>query len=51
MSNELILDSLRRRFRALFSLYEECMETTSLDQINHHLGENVMPIEIGRAHV
>ncbi|NBR00908.1 MAG: hypothetical protein EBS48_00865 [Actinobacteria bacterium] len=50
MSNELILDSLRRRFRALFSLYEECMETTSLEQINHHLGENVMPIAFSLFH-
>ena len=50
MSNELILDSLRRRFRALFSLYEECMETTTLDQINHHLGENVMPIAFSLFH-
>lgn len=50
VSNELILDSLRRRFRALFSLYEECMETTTLEQINHHLGENVMPIAFSLFH-
>ena len=50
MSNELIVDSLRRRFRALFSLYEECLETTSLEQINTHLGDNVMPIAFSLFH-
>lgn len=50
MSNELILDSLRRRFRAMFSLYEECLDTTTLDQVNHHLGENVMPIAFSLFH-
>lgn len=50
MSNELILDSLRRRFRAMFSLYEECLESTSLEQINTHLGENVMPIAFSLFH-
>ena len=49
-SNQLILDSLRRRFRAMFSLYEECLDTTTLDQVNQHLGENVMPIAFSLFH-
>ena len=50
MSNELILDSLRRRFRAMFSLYEECLATTTLEQVNTHLGENVMPMAFSLFH-
>ena len=49
-SNQLIVDSLRRRFRAMFSLYEECLDTTTIEQVNHHLGENVMPIAFSLFH-
>lgn len=44
MNSELILDSLRRRMRAMFSLYEEATSTMTLDQVNHHEKEGVLPI-------
>lgn len=44
MNNELILDSLRRRMRAMFSLYEEATSTMSIEQVNHHEKEGVLPI-------
>ena len=47
MSNELILDSLRRRFRALFSLYEDATATMTLEQVNHREKDLVMPIANG----
>lgn len=44
MSNELTLDSLRRRMRAMFSLYEETTATMSIEQVNHHEREGILPI-------
>jgi hypothetical protein len=50
MSNELILDSLRRRFRALFSLYEDATATMTLEQVNHREKARVMPIAFSLFH-
>ncbi len=50
MSNELILDSLRRRMRALFSLYEEATATMTLEQVNHREKARVMPIAFSLFH-
>ena len=50
MSNELILDSLQRRFRALFSLYEDATATMTLEQVNHREKEKVMPIAFSLFH-
>ena len=50
MSNELILDSLQRRFRALFSLYEDATATMTLEQVNHREKERVMPIAFSLFH-
>ena len=50
MSNELILDSLRRRFRALFSLYEDATATMTLEQVNHREKDLVMPIAFSLFH-
>lgn len=44
MNNELILDSLRRRMRAMFSLYEEATSTMTIEQVNHHEKEGVLPM-------
>jgi hypothetical protein len=44
MSNELVLDSLRRRMRAMFSLYEEATSTMSIEQVNHHEREGILPM-------
>ncbi|NCX05981.1 MAG: hypothetical protein EBW68_09410, partial [Actinobacteria bacterium] len=50
MSDELILDSLRRRFRALFSLYEDATATMTLEQVNHREKPRVMPIAFSLFH-
>jgi hypothetical protein len=50
MSNELILDSLRRRFRALFSLYEDATATMTVEQVNHREKDLVMPIAFSLFH-
>ena len=50
MSDELILDSLRRRFRALFSLYEDATATMTLEQVNHREKARVMPIAFSLFH-
>ncbi len=44
MSNELVLDSLQRRMRAMFSLYEEATSTMSIEQVNHHEREGNLPM-------
>jgi hypothetical protein len=50
MSNELALDSLRRRMRALFSLYEEATATMSLEQVNHREREGILPMAFSLFH-
>jgi hypothetical protein len=50
MSNELILDSLRRRFRAMHSLYEDATATMTLEQVNHREKPRVMPIAFSLFH-
>jgi hypothetical protein len=50
MSNELILDSLRRRFRAMHSLYEDATATMTLEQVNHREKARVMPIAFSLFH-
>ena len=44
MINELLLDSLRRRMRAMFSLYEEATSTMSVEQVNHRERVGILPI-------
>ena len=44
MSNERLLNSLRRRMRAMFSLYEEATATMTIEQVNHHEREGILPI-------
>jgi hypothetical protein len=47
----LVLDSLQRRMRALFSLYEDAVATMELDQVNHFEREGVLPIAFSLFHI
>jgi hypothetical protein len=51
MSNELVLDSLQRRMRALHSLYDDAVATMDLDQVNHFEREGVLPIAFSLFHI
>jgi hypothetical protein len=46
----LILDSLRRRMRALHGLYEEATATMSIEQVNHREREGILPIAFSLFH-
>jgi len=50
-STPLVLDSLQRRMRALFSLYEDAVATMDLDQVNHFEREGVLPIAFSLFHI
>ena len=50
MSNEMILDSLRRRMRAMFSLYEEATATMTVAQVNHREREGILPMAFSLFH-
>lgn len=47
----LLLDSLRRRMRALFSLYDDAVATMDLEQVNHFEREGVLPIAFSLFHI
>ncbi|MDZ7676310.1 MAG: hypothetical protein U5K30_14730 [Acidimicrobiales bacterium] len=49
--SQLVLDSLRRRMRAMHSLWEECVATMELDQVNHVEREPVLPIAFSLFHL
>ena len=49
--HELIVDSLRRRMRAMHSLYEDAVATMDLDQVNHYEREGVLPIAFSLFHI
>ncbi|HUO49280.1 MAG TPA: hypothetical protein VMU09_10630 [Acidimicrobiales bacterium] len=48
--DDLILDSLRRRMRAMHSLWEDAMITMGADQVNHVERERVLPIAFSLFH-
>lgn len=48
--DELILDSLRRRMRAMHSLYYDAVATMTVDHVNHVAGERVLPIAFSLFH-
>ena len=48
---DLILDSLRRRMRAMHSLWEDAIATMDLDQVNHVEREPVLPIAFSIFHL
>jgi hypothetical protein len=49
--NDLILDSLRRRMRAMHSLWLEAVDTMDLDQVNHVERKPVLPIAFSLFHL
>ncbi|MFM9112245.1 MAG: DinB family protein [Actinomycetota bacterium] len=49
--DDLILDSLRRRMRAVFSLYEDATQTMDLEHVNHFEREGVLPIAFSLFHI
>lgn len=51
MSDELILDSLRRRMRALHSLYHDAIATMGPEHVNHFEREGVLPIAFCLFHI
>lgn len=46
----LLLDSLRRRMRAMHSLYADALDTMTLDHVNHFEREGVLPIAFSLFH-
>jgi len=50
MTNALILDSLRRRMRALHSLWEDAVATMDVEQVNHVERDAVLPIAFSLFH-
>jgi len=47
----LLVDSLRRRMHALFSLYYDAVATMDIDQVNHVEREGVLPIAFSLFHI
>jgi hypothetical protein len=50
VSEPLVLDSLRRRMRAMHSLWEDAVATMTLEQVNHVEREPVLPIAFSLFH-
>ena len=50
MADDLILDSLRRRMRAMHSLWEDAVATMDVHQVNHVEREAVLPIAFSLFH-
>jgi hypothetical protein len=48
---DLLVDSLRRRMHALFSLYADAVATMDLEQVNHFEREGVLPIAFSLFHI
>jgi len=51
MTDDLILDSLQRRMRALHSLYTDALATMDIDQVNHFERDGVVPIAFSLFHI
>jgi hypothetical protein len=51
MTDTLVLDSLRRRMRAMHSLYEQAIESMDLDHVNHFERDGVLPIAFSLFHI
>jgi hypothetical protein len=50
-SSALMLDSLRRRMRAMHSLYHQAVSTMTIDDVNHFEREGVVPIAFCLFHI
>ena len=48
---DLILDSLQRRHRALRSLYDQAVDTMTIEHVNHFEREGVLPIAFSLFHI
>lgn len=51
MSDDLILDSLQRRMKAMHSLYHQAVSTMNLEHVNHFEREGVLPIAFCLFHI
>ncbi len=51
MTDTLVLDSLRRRMRALHSLYHDAVATMTVEQVNHVERDGVLPIAFSLFHI
>ena len=49
--DSLLLDSLQRRMRAMFSLYYDAVATMDIDQVNHFERDGVLPIAFSLFHI
>ncbi len=49
-TDRLVLDSLRRRMRAMHSLYADALATMDVDHVNHFEREGVLPIAFSLFH-
>jgi hypothetical protein len=49
--SELVLDSLRRRFAALRSIYDEALDTMTIEHVNHFERPGVLPIAFSLFHI
>ena len=49
--SELLLDSLRRRLRAIFSLYEDAVASMELRHVNYKERDDVLPIAFSLFHI
>ena len=49
--NELVLDSLQRRMRAMHSLYYQAVGSMELEHVNHFEREGVLPIAFSLFHI
>ncbi len=50
MSDQIYLDSLRNRIRAMNVLWERALSDMTLEQMNHHEREGVLPIAFSFSH-
>ncbi len=51
MSNPAILESLTRRMKAMHSLYHDAVATMTVDHVNHHERDGVVPIAFSLFHI
>jgi hypothetical protein len=49
--DDITLDSLRRRMRALHSLYEDAVATMTIEHVNHRERDGVVPIAFSLFHI
>ena len=49
--SELVLDSLQRRMRAIFSLYEDATDSMQLHHVNYRERNDVLPIAFSLFHI